>query len=102
MPFSSTKYLFVRDGIANADDKPGVYALYNQRGDCIYIGQSEVSVRSRLLRHVDGYEGACTQRAYSYSYALCANPTQREATAIFSYRIKTGRLPPCNTVQPMG
>ena len=102
MLFDSTPWLFVRDGIENADDAPGIYALFAKDGRLLYIGQSEVSVRSRLLRHIDGKEGAGTQQAFSYRYYLCTDSIKRESDLLAAYFLNYGQLPPCNGVLPRG
>lgn len=100
MPINGKRWNFSKPSVDAAEDKPGVYALYD--GDVlIYFGQSEDSIRKRLQRHQSGLEGPCTQGATAYAEEPCANPVAREAQLIAEYkRANGGKLPRCNEVTP--
>ena len=50
MPFSSW-YQFGKEEVASAPVCKGVYQLCDAKGEVVYIGSSEVSIRSRLVTH---------------------------------------------------
>lgn len=100
MPIQGQRWKFSKDSVDAAEDKPGVYALFDG-STLIYLGQSENSIRSRLQRHYSGKEGSCTQGATAYVEEPCSNPPQREADLISEYkRSNSGKLPRCNSVTP--
>lgn len=57
--------LFSRVGVDSAPASPGVYVLYDGP-EVIFIGKSDVSIRSRLQDHLNGAEGPCTKGATHY------------------------------------
>jgi hypothetical protein len=95
MPISGQRWAFTKASVSNAIDRPGVYALFDG-AELIYFGQSERSVRERLLRHLNGLEGRCTQGASSFVEEECVNPPVREAILLEEFDRKHGRLPRCN------
>ncbi len=78
----------------------GVYWLI-QSGELIYVGQSQgdrSSIRARLLSHLSGREGYCTQSATHFGYKVCLYPKMEEEQMLRSYRMRYGRLPRCNDI----
>ena len=47
----SKSYQFTKVEIDNAPNCKGVYQLYDAKGEIVYIGSSEGSIRSRLKTH---------------------------------------------------
>lgn len=102
MPIISTKYYTTDDTIKKeAPDSAGVYALYSQGGDLIYYGMSESSIRTRILRHNNGDEGACTKAAWFFNFERTTSPISRERELIAEYKkANSNKLPKCNEVIP--
>ena len=76
-------------------DIAGVYVLISGKA-VIYIGKSDDDISGRLLRHLDGDEGPCTQAAMYYRIEPNSKPREREKELLAAYRRKFGRLPRCN------
>jgi len=84
--------------IAAAPEEPGVYLLW-QDGAVIYIGRAQgrgTTIRSRLIDHFSGREGACTRNTTHYSWELVRDPAEREAQLLQEHRVKFHRAPRCN------
>jgi excinuclease UvrABC nuclease subunit len=89
-PFSATL-------IAAAPEEPGVYLLW-QDGEVIYIGRAAghgTTLRSRLVDHFSGREGACTRRTTHYSWELSRDPAAREAQLLQEHQARFERVPRC-------
>ena len=50
MPFGKP-YPFTKTEVENAPSFKGVYQLHDAKGEVVYIGSSEGSIRSRLVTH---------------------------------------------------
>ena len=84
--------------IAAAPEEPGVYLLW-QDGAVIYIGRAQglgTTIRSRLIDHFSGREGACTRQTTHYSWELVRDPAVREAQLLEEHRAKFRQAPRCN------
>ena len=84
--------------IAAAPEEAGVYLLW-QDGAVIYIGRAQgggTTIRSRLIDHFSGREGACTRATTHYSWELVREPAAREAQLLEEHRAKFQRPPRCN------
>ncbi len=84
--------------IAAAPEEAGIYLLW-QDGVVIYIGRAMgrgTTIRSRLIDHFSGREGACTRNTTHYSWALVRDPAAREAQLIEEHRARHQRPPRCN------
>ena len=98
----NNRYVFVKSVVSLATTEEGVYALYD-RDELIYYGKSEegeLGIRGRLLRHIGGDEGGCTQGATHWAYEACDDPAQREVDLLAAFQVQHERLPRCNDVQP--
>src|SRR5688572_18845627 len=73
MAICGSFYLFARQNVDASPEEPGLYGLF-RHGELIYIGSSGVSIRSRLQRHFNGYEGRCTQMATHYQREISSTP----------------------------
>ena len=100
MLLSGTRMDFTRANVDSSPNEPGVHALYNALDFPIYYGSSEVSIRSRLQRHLAGIEGACTQSAVYYRREPCPNPLAVERALLIEHQRMYGALPRCNSVVP--
>lgn len=100
MPLSGPRHAFVKANVDASPDQPGVYGLYDENDFPIYYGSSEVSIRSRLQRHLAGIEGPCTQSASYYRRETCANPVARERALLQEHARIYGKLPRCNSMVP--
>ena len=94
MPISTQAYWFTEDGIRNAPQAQGVYALYRNK-DVIYYGSSE-NIQRRLRQHLQGHDGPCTQSAEYFNAEVTAYPLRREKELLDEYEAVHGRLPLCN------
>ncbi len=100
MPITNPKYPFTIENVnVHASDLPGVYGLY-KGNETTYYGSSERSVRSRLLDHLAGREGLCTQSASEFASELSYQPLAREAALLREHVATYGQLPRCNNVLP--
>jgi hypothetical protein len=61
----STRHALNEPGARGAPDEPGVFWLF-KAGALIFVGHARRSLRARLLAHVRGEEGSCSQRADQY------------------------------------
>lgn len=85
--------------IAHAPLSHGVYFLYDRFGSLTYIGRASgesVTIYSRLLSHLNGHEGVCTQSASSFGFEATSYPFTRERELLDEYRRRYGVLPRCN------
>lgn len=84
--------------LSAAPEEPGVYSLWH-RAELIYYGRAlggTTTIRSRLLSHLRGTEGKCTQSATHYSWEMCPEPARREVQLLTEFQSAYGRLPRCN------
>jgi hypothetical protein len=76
----------------------GVYVLYD-RAEIIYYGKSSAptgELKDRLLSHVDGREGRCTQLATHFAYEGTIDADGRERELLVEFEAQNGHLPRCN------
>jgi|ADGO01.1.fsa_nt_gi GIY-YIG catalytic domain. len=64
----------------------GVYALYDGNGYLIYYGRSDNDIRSRLLSHLAGNEGRCTQAAASFNIEITQRAISREKELLEEFK----------------
>jgi hypothetical protein len=91
----STRHAFTDASVGGAPQEPGVFWLF-RAGTLIFVGLARRSLRARLLAHVHGKEGACTQRADEYRWETSTTPTARVRTLLAEYAARSGRPPRCN------
>ena len=97
MPATS-QFPFLAALIAAAPEQAGVYLLW-QDGAVIYIGRAlggGATIRSRLVDHFSGREGACTRQTTHYSWELVRDPAAREAELLKEHHARFQRAPRCN------
>jgi excinuclease UvrABC nuclease subunit len=83
----------------HASTSCGVYTLYDGMGNVIYYGSSGC-LRDRLLDHVRGYVGPCTQTASYFQTEQRWDYVERERQLLLSFKATYGRLPRCNELIP--
>ena len=88
---------FTKFGIGSAPTTIGVYCL-TKGGEITYYGKAEGQggIHGRLLDHLSGDAGVCTQSARQYCYRECADPSQVAHGLIESYVEEHGKPPKCN------
>jgi excinuclease UvrABC nuclease subunit len=98
VPVAGDEYGFTSANVDKSPDKPGVYALLDSSSGVLYYGMSEVSIRSRLQDHLNGREGACTQKAKKYKREVttAATAAVREEQLLSAFKKANGQLPRCN------
>jgi len=97
MAINTQRFDFTEVMINNVvPEKKGVYCLYDTYGRIIYYGMSEVSIKNRLLSHLNGKEGKCTQSARFFSYEESSNPSLRERLLLEDHLVAFRTLPQCN------
>jgi len=86
---------------------PGVYEIGNRYKDgvirTIYIGSSGISLKERLLQHLQPSEpNICIKRyAQFFRFEVTSNPKDRERILLLEFRIiNGGKLPLCNQSLP--
>lgn len=96
-PMNGESHPFTKKNVDASPERPGVYEL-SQNGTVIYYGSSESSIRSRLQRHQNGTEGACTKAATTYRRVVTtareARPLEKQLLDAFKRR--NGKFPRCN------
>ena len=101
MPISGDFHITTKENVDRAYDGKGVYTLHDKDFGLIYIGMSDVSIRSRLQRHHAGDEGSCTRAAWWFKQEPNINPYSREKELIEEYKTQNGgKLPKCNDRYP--
>jgi hypothetical protein len=95
----SPRFSFKKEQIgAMAFPMHGVYVLYDQT-EIIYIGKSssgESQIKDRLMSHLAGREGVCTQHATEFAYEGTLNADAREKELLAEFAAAYRRLPRCN------
>ena len=94
MPISAPRYRLSSIIAQGAPHQPGVYALW-QDDEMIYLGRA-VSIRDRLLGHLERSNEPCVGDATHYTWELALKPEAREAELLEQFRERHGRLPRCN------
>jgi len=95
-PEPERRYRFTRIVLLGAPADAGVYALWDDE-ELVYYGRAmggEMTIRSRLLDHLEGRLAAGS--ATHYSWELCADPAAREAELRAEYQRLFGRPPRLN------
>ncbi len=82
------------------DPQPGVYELADAERNIIYIGMSARDVPGRLRQHL-ARPGCIRERAVYWRSEFSRVPAAREAQLLAQFRERHGRLPRCNTGQPL-
>ena len=95
MPISTKPQMFIPAYISRAPETPGVYAL-NDGFKIIYYGSTGESIRGRLMDHVNGNDGPCTQKAIWFLYETTSSPLERETELLTEFLSEFGKLPNCN------
>lgn len=78
-------------------EKPGVYALYDEDYNLIYIGSSS-NLRERFSQYwaTRFGEDVCKRATRTYKREFTAEYEAREKKLLEQYRREHGRLPACN------
>jgi hypothetical protein len=93
------RWTFNRMSVEHAPDDRGILILWDA-DEVIYVGRTrEETIRSALLRHLDGGCGGCTMRATHYSWEITLWPAAREAQLLHEFARQLRREPRC---QPAG
>ncbi len=101
MSLLTQRYGFNRLVIAfSAPDQHGVYGLYDAADTCIYYGRAagtDVTIKSRLLDHLNGDDGPCTQGAAFFRFEVTLFAANRERQLLNGHQQTYGELPRCNS-----
>lgn len=107
MPIQKNWTPFNESFVRLAPDSAGVYEIGNRYKDgvirTIYVGSSDVSLRNRLLQHLQPSESnACIKRyAQFFRFEITNNPKDRERILLLEFKIiNGGKLPFCNQITP--
>ena len=94
MPIKADWYSF--DNVKLAPEASGVYELgYKSNGSVVYIGSSESSVRSRLVKHIERKDFiGVTHFRFRKTPPDNARPAERKLC--LEYQKKHGKLPKYN------
>ena len=82
--------------------KHGIYRLYAD-SRLIYIGKAvdrNDSIRGRLIAHLRGDSGPCTQAATAFEYEVRHNIISMERLYLAHHRAIHGTVPKCNAGAP--
>jgi hypothetical protein len=98
MMADDTRYPFARFAIAAAPDESGIYVLWEGK-ELVYVGAAigdQITIRSRLLEHLDGVRSCGRCRPTHYTWELARNALVRESEFLRQYRAAYARFPRCN------
>ena len=95
MPIHCPKADFIDFYIRTAPEKPGVYALWDER-EIIFYGYTTGSIRDSLFEHKQGRHGSCTAAALFFIYEPTAFPDYRFRALMREFESENGRPPLCN------
>ncbi len=100
MPIEAKLFRFNFDTIIIAPDSKGVYALYNDTMETIYIGKAlgEDSIKSQLQKHKIGKKGLCSKHAVFFNWEICRNPSKREEELLQEHQLVYDSFPLCNRI----
>ena len=98
MPIEGEPFKFNYDTIVIAPDDMGVYALYNDDTETIYIGKAldKDGIKGQLQQHKMGKRGPYSKHATFFSWEICNNPSEREEELLQEHQLVYGSLPVCN------
>ena len=78
--------------------KPGIYVLYNKKGETIYIGESDnLQNQFSVYLDTDFENNTCKQKTHSYQRSFTDNPKEQKKALLEEFRVKNGRFPECNS-----
>ena len=78
--------------------KPGVYVLYDNKLNVLFIGESE-NLQKEFSKYVDtNFENdSCKQKTHTYQRTFIENPKERKIQLLEDYKNEHGNVPCCNT-----
>lgn len=95
------RYAFTRTNVQYAPEETGIYGLFDDDGQLVYIGKAtdrnDHSIMACLLRHQDGVHGECTMKAKAYSWEVTLWPSARETEVLASFHQAHQRDPRCQS-----
>ena len=100
MPIEGSFYNW-NERARNVEERPGVYAFYDEGHDLIYIGESE-DLRRRFREYLSNNfdENHCLRDTRFYKREFTNNHVEREGELLEEYEDENGSLPRCNTQHP--
>jgi hypothetical protein len=88
------RWAFTRATVEHAPDDRGIHILWDGE-EVIYIGGARgETIRSALLRHLEGGCGDCTMRATHYSWEITIWPAARESELLSEFAARRLRCAP--------
>ena len=90
------KWTFNRAAVEHAPDNRGILILWDAE-EMIYVGRATggETIKTVLLRHLDGQCGECTTRATHYSWEITIWAAARETELLNEFAKKHQRDPRC-------
>lgn len=90
-------YAWSEDNTKKIAEKPGVYALYDESYNLIYIGSSS-NLRERFRHYwTSGFaEDSCKKATRTYKREFTTKYEAREKELLEQYKKERGMLPVCN------
>lgn len=102
MPIYGDSHIWNEDNINNVRAESGVYAFFDLKGECIYIGES-----SNLKGRLKGYwntkfsEEPCKKDTADFMYEYIKNHKERQDALLLEYTLEhNGKYPRCNKQKP--
>lgn len=90
-----------RKNIGNSSKKSGVYGLYDQNKNLIYVGSSRnINVRLLFYHHSNFSEDICKRETAYFKQEVSGRPVQRERELIRRFKKVNKELPYCNDLVP--
>lgn len=96
---SSKLYLW-GEKAKNIPPKPGVYGLYNQNYQLIYVGESpNLKETFEIYLKTNFSQDPCKQATKYYNRQFTINPQKRKKEILEEYKNKYGTYPKCNIIK---
>lgn len=82
--------------------KTGIYTLWNQKGNVIYLGTADQpkSLFAELKLHFDNKHPLAINEIYDFQVEVCSDPEKQQIQFLKKYEEQHGRLPNFNKEIP--
>jgi len=98
MTNSQKKLPFTQLMVSIVPKKPGIYTLWNQKGQIIYIGSADKTngLYEELKQHFDNTHSISIDGIYDFQVEVCNNPESQQIAHLETHKKNHGYLPDYN------
>ncbi len=98
MTNSQKKLPFTQLMVSIVPKKPGIYTLWNQKGQIIYIGSADKPncLYEELMHHFDDEHSTSIDGIYDFQVEVCNNPERQQIQHLENHKKDHGYLPDYN------